>query len=87
MAVEVKPTGEHGKKKWCVMRDGAVSMVCETNSEACLVAAELAKAGEEGEAKGVKKGTAAEKKKAPEVNKPPTTAPVTKTVKRGGKKR
>lgn len=96
MAVEVKPTGEHGKKKWCVVRNGEVVFVKDTNSEACLIAAELAKAEEEALEKGKKAGVAAVKK---EISKPPTAVkppalklPVnhpknTSQKKMGGKKR
>lgn len=88
MAVEVKPTGEHGKKKWCVMRDGVVSMVCDTNSEACLTAAEMARAEEESQKKGEKIGAAAEKKKATVAPTPPqVTATATGTrIPPGGRK-
>jgi len=69
MAVEVKPTGEHGKKKWCVIRNGTVVFVKDSNSEACTIAAELAKAEEEALLRGKKAGVAAVKK---EMSKPPT---------------
>ena len=88
MSIEVKPSGEHGKKKWCVMRDGKVSMVCDTNSEACLAAAELARAEEEAHEKGKKAGVAAEKKKVVEPPKPPVVkTPASKVVKKVGKKK
>ena len=87
MAVEVRPSGEHGKKKWDVMRDGKVVMVCETNSEACLAAAEMAKAEEESQKAGERIGAAVEKKKAVVAPTPPRVSSIATEGKKVTKKK
>lgn len=65
MSVEVRPHGEHGRKKWCVYRDDKLITVCDTNSQACEEAARLAKAYEDGQAAGKKQGIVEGKKFSP----------------------
>lgn len=89
MAVEVKPTGEHGKKKWCVVRNGVVvPPVHDSNSQACIAAAGLAEAEEDAQKVGEKKGAAAEKKKAVAPPQSSEVKPIPRRVtKKVGKKR
>ena len=79
MSIEVKPHGEHGKKKWCVCRDGVVLLTCNTNSEACGAAQKMAEAYEAGQVAGKKEGVAEGKKKATVTTPPPAAVSVPAT--------